>query len=167
MRKFPCVFFVFPTRVVARRFTDNGLLLPKTISVFSTEFPGRGTRFKEKPFSQMEPLVENLYDTLLTELGSAPFAFFGHSLGALVAFELSGLLRKKKSAASRSSFASSHLAPTISHTTRFIADLPDQEFKEELRSMNGTPQEVLENAELMEMMLPFLRADFKVNETYS
>lgn len=141
--------------------------LPKTISVFPTEFPGRGRRFKEKPFSQIEPLVENLYDTLLAELCSAPFAFFGHSLGALVAFELSRFLRKRNQPLPVHLFASSHLAPTISHTIRPIADLPDQEFKEELRSMDGTPQEVLENAELMEMILPFVRADFKVNETYS
>lgn len=130
------------------------------------ELPGRGTRFKQAPFTRIEPLVEAIALALLPELDK-PFAFFGHSMGALVSFELARLLRKQSSPQPQHISVSGRRAPEIPDREPPIHALPEAEFVETLcRRYNGMPSEVLENAELMELFLPILRADFEVLETY-
>ncbi len=67
--------------------------LPQSVEVCAIELPGRGMRLRESPFTQLEPLVQHLASTLLPYLDK-PFAFFGHSMGGLVSFELTRLLRR-------------------------------------------------------------------------
>lgn len=139
--------------------------LPKAIEVHPIELPGRGTRLKEKPFHRMAPLVKSLANTVRFRLDK-PFAFFGHSLGALIAFELTRYLRREQGPHPCHLFVSGHQAPQVADSDPPISSLSDKAFKERLRSYNGTPHEVLEHTELMELMLPILRTDFEVNETY-
>ncbi|MBC6477559.1 MAG: thioesterase [Hormoscilla sp. GM7CHS1pb] len=146
--------------------------LPPTVEVCAVELPGRGTRIKDAPFTRMEPLVEAIALALLPELDK-PFAFFGHSMGALVSFELARLLRRSQAGArERGDRQLSHLsisgrsAPQIPDPEPPIHALPEAEFVEKLRCYNGTPSEVLANPELMQLFLPILRADFELIETY-
>ncbi|MBD2773047.1 thioesterase II family protein [Iningainema tapete] len=140
--------------------------LPKSIEVCPIELPGRGTQIGIAPFSQLEPLVSALAPALLPHLDK-PFAFFGHSMGALVCFELARLLRKQYSLEPIHLFVSGQGAPQIPDPDRSIHTLNEPEFIEKLRSLNATPKAVLENTELMQLLIiPVLRADFAVAETY-
>jgi medium-chain acyl-[acyl-carrier-protein] hydrolase len=98
-------------------------------------------------------------------LDDLPFAFFGHSMGAAVAYEAA-----RRCAADgrppRHLFVSGRRAPQLPADWPVTYDLPDAEFVEYLRSLNGTPAEVFDHPELLELMLPLLRADFSVVETY-
>jgi medium-chain acyl-[acyl-carrier-protein] hydrolase len=119
----------------------------------------------ERPFTQLLPLVEALAQALVPLLDK-PFAFFGHSLGALVAFELARRIRREYGLHPARLFFSASRAPQIPHRSSPIHTLPEKEFLAELRRLNGMPCELLEHKELMEIMLPILRADFAVYETY-
>ncbi len=120
----------------------------------------------ERPFTQLEPLVPTLASALLPYLDK-PFAFFGHSMGGLVSFELARLLRREYGLSPVHLFVSAHRAPQVPDPDAPIHALPNPEFLQELRRYNGTPEAVLENAELMQLLLPTLRADFAVVETYA
>lgn len=139
--------------------------LPPTVEVCPVELPGRGTRLKEPPFTRLSPLVQAIAHAILPHLDK-PFAFFGHSMGALVSFELTRLLRRNYSRSPVHLFVSASRAPQVPDPDPPIHALPEPEFLEELRCLNGTPKEVLENTELMQLLLPILRADFAVIETY-
>ncbi len=140
--------------------------LPQSVEVCAIELPGRGMRLRESPFTQLEPLVQHLASTLLPYLDK-PFAFFGHSMGGLVSFELTRLLRREYRVSPVHLFVSGYRAPQVPDPDPPIHALPESEFLRELRRFNGTPEAVLENAELMQLLLPTLRADFAVIETYA
>lgn len=139
--------------------------LPRTVEVCPIQLPGRGNRVKESPATRLLPLVEDVAAGLVPFLDK-PFAFFGHSMGAMIAFELTRLLRREGEALPAHLFLSGSSAPQYPVPQRHIYDLPEPELLEELRRLNGTPKEVLENPELMQLMLPIIRADFAVCQTY-
>lgn len=139
--------------------------LPPDIEVCPVQMPGRGTRLTETPFTRLKPLVQALAQGLAPLL-DRPFAFFGHSLGALVCFELARQLSRESDVRPVRLFVSGDRAPHVPSRHRPIHALPEGEFLAELRHLNGTPGKLLENMELMQMMLPVLRADFAIYESY-
>ena len=139
--------------------------LPADVEVCPVQLPGRGTRLTERPFTQLSPLVEALAQGLVPLL-DRPFAFFGHSLGALISFELARRVRRRYGLHPVRLFVSAGRAPQIPNRGPPIHVLPEKEFLAELRRLNGTPGELLDHQELMEIMLPILRADFALYETY-
>lgn len=141
-------------------------ILPKQIEVCPVELPGRFSQMQIPPFTCMEPLVSAIATSILPSLDK-PFAFFGHSMGGLVSFELARLLRAKYNIQPAYLFISGRHAPQIPSPASPIHDLPEPEFIAQLRRLNGTPQAVLENAELMQILIPILRADFAVLENYT
>ena len=147
---------------IFRTWSDD---LPADVEVCPIQFPGRGTRLMETPFTQLSPLIEALAQAL-GPLLDKPFAFFGHSLGALVGFELTRQLRRQSGVQPVRLFVSADRAPQIPHRDRPIHALPEGEFLHELRRLNGIPGKVLEDEELRQIMLPVLRADLAVYETY-
>ncbi|MDZ8107576.1 MAG: thioesterase II family protein [Nostoc sp. DedQUE12a] len=140
--------------------------LPRNVEVCAVEYPGRGRQMQSAPIAQLEPLVKAIAQSLIPYLDK-PFAFFGHSMGGLVSFELTRLLRLEYNLKPFHLFISARRAPQIPPTKPPIHVLPDAELLEELRTLNGTPKAVLENPELMQIFLPVLRADFAVLETYN
>lgn len=142
-------------------------LLPANVEVAAVQLPGRATRFREPPFQRMEPLVEALCEALLPAL-DRPFAFFGHSMGALVAFELTRRLRQLASARVQPAllFVSGRGAPQLPSRIPALHALPEPQFSAELRRLEGTPAAILDHAEMMALLTPMLRADFAVCETY-
>ncbi|WP_088243857.1 thioesterase II family protein [Calothrix rhizosoleniae] len=140
--------------------------LPTNIEVCAIELPGRGSLLKETPFTQMEPLIETIAQIILPKLDK-PFALFGHSMGALVSFELANLLLHKYGIKPAHLFISARRAPQIISKEPPVYSLPEPEFIAELHRLNGTSQEILANKELMQLFLPILRADFEVLETYT
>ncbi|OKH28423.1 thioesterase II family protein [Chroogloeocystis siderophila] len=145
-------------------FRSWGKNLP-VLEVCAIELPGRGRLMTIPPFTQLEPLVEAIATNILPHLNK-PFAFFGHSMGAIVSFELTRILRKNYGIEPLHLFVSGRRAPQTSSEASFIHTLPEPEFLIKLRHLNGTPEAILANAELMELLSPILRADFAAVETY-
>jgi medium-chain acyl-[acyl-carrier-protein] hydrolase len=114
----------------------------------------------------MAPLVASLAEGLSPYL-EKPFAFFGHSLGAIVSFELAMKLQREGRKLPLHMFVSGRRAPHIPRQEPITYNLPDEEFVKELKRLNGTPKEVLEHSELMKLLLPVLKADFEISETYT
>ncbi len=139
---------------------------PPSIEVCAIQLPGRESRWREPLFTHWEPLVQALAQALRPYF-DRPFAFFGHSLGALIGFELARALARQNNLAPLHLFVAGHAAPQVPNTEPAIHQMPGPEFIQKLESLSGTPAEVLQNAELMELFLPVLRADFAINETYS
>lgn len=139
--------------------------MPRAIELLAVEIPGRGARLREPVQQDLESLVQKLTRLLLPYF-DRPFALFGHSMGALISFELARFLRKKRRRSPVQIFISGHVAPQLPRTHRCIHDLPEAKFIQELRNLDGTPEAVLKNSELMQLLLPVLRADFRVCETY-
>ncbi len=140
--------------------------LPPALEVFALRLPGRENRIKEAPFVRMTALIDALLPTILPYL-NGPFAFFGHSLGALVSFELARALCERHSMVPRRLLVSACPAPQIARAGKALHTMPDAEFIAALQRLNGLPEAVLQNHELLEMLIPTLRADFAVYETYS
>ncbi|HEV7906270.1 MAG TPA: alpha/beta fold hydrolase [Pyrinomonadaceae bacterium] len=139
--------------------------LPSSIEVCPVQLPGRGSRMGEPFFRRIEPLVEAAAEALLPYF-DRPFAFFGHSMGAIISFELARLLRREHKLLVTKLFLSARPAPHLPDDEPTTYNLPEPEFREELRRLKGTPQEVLEHPDLMALMSPMLRADFEVCQTY-
>lgn len=139
--------------------------LPADVEVWLAQLPGRGNRLKEPPFSRLSALVEVVAENIYALLNQ-PFALFGHSMGALVCFELARYLRKVGRPEPVHLFVSGRGAPHVPGTGAPIHELPEPEFIEELKSMHGMAPEVLASEELMQLLIPILRADFSVCETY-
>jgi medium-chain acyl-[acyl-carrier-protein] hydrolase len=158
--------FCFPyaggSAMVFRDWQNN---LPETIQVCPVEFPGRGFRLMEAPFEDVTSLVKAMV-TDIQSLLNLPFAFFGHSLGALVSFELSCLLRQEHAKVPIHLFVSGRQAPPIPDLSPMHA-LSEPDLVSELRRLGGTPKAVLENAEIIQLLLPMVRADLKIDETYN
>jgi len=139
--------------------------LPADVEVCPIQLPGRGPRLIEPPFNRLSPLIHALAEALFPLLDK-PFAFFGHSLGALVSFELARQLRRQYAVQPVRLFISADRAPQIPNRDPPTHSLPEGEFLMAVRRLNGTPREVLEDEELRQIMLLLLRADFAVYETY-
>ncbi|QUI29515.1 thioesterase [Streptomyces alfalfae] len=140
-------------------------LAPEHVRVHPLELPGRGTRWNETPVSRM-PLVTGMLADVLAGHLDRPYALFGHSMGGLIAFELARTLRERGLPQPAHLFVSGSAAPDVPRTRRPIHAAPDAEVIEELRFLGGTPPELLADAALMELVLPALRADFCLLETY-
>lgn len=135
------------------------------VEVCLINLPGRAQRLREPAFTQLSLLVREIA-TAIRPFLNKPFAFFGHSMGALIGFELARQLRLEGAPAPAQLFLSGRGAPHLAEVDTPTFDLPDEAFVQELRRLKGTPAEVLENPELMQLMIPLLRADFEVCQTY-
>jgi medium-chain acyl-[acyl-carrier-protein] hydrolase len=134
------------------------------VEVWAAHLPGRGSRSQEAPMTQMLPLVQALARQLPLDSRQRPFAFFGHSLGARLGFELVHSLRRQGRPLPAHLFVSACAAPQL--PLRWpIHMLPKDAFLAELQRRNGIPQAVLAQPELLDLLLPTLRADFMVLET--
>lgn len=100
-------------------------------------------------------------------MAELPTVFFGHSMGALIAYELTRHLVERGSPLPVHLFASGRAAPHLEPRRANRAQMTDAEFVAELRRLNGTPRAVLDNPELLEIVLPILRGDFALYEAYS
>nr|WP_280639915.1 alpha/beta fold hydrolase [Pseudomonas sp. RGM2987] len=135
--------------------------LPSWMQVQPVELPGRGARFDEPLQTDMAALALQLARELRPTL-QAPYALFGHSLGALLACELAHALRELGCPPPLALFASGTAAPTLraDYDREFAVPKTDAELIDQLRTLNGTSEEILANEELMALTLPVLRADF-------
>ncbi len=139
--------------------------LPDFVEVCPVQFPGRENRLQEPPFTRLTMLAQAAAHGLAPHLDK-PFAFFGHSMGALVAFEVARCLRRTERPRPVRLFVSGAVSPSLRLSSPRFYDLPEAELLDELRRLEGTPPEVLAHPELMRLALPIIRADFEVCQTY-
>jgi medium-chain acyl-[acyl-carrier-protein] hydrolase len=139
--------------------------LPVNVEMWIAHYPGRGSRHNEPPITELDIVVEKLSQAIQPLLDK-PFAFFGHSLGGLVAFELARSLRQRNLSQPDILFVSACGAPHLPDLHPPIHALPDAEFLNAVREINGIPPEFLNYPEMLDLLLPVLRADFQAFETY-
>lgn len=141
--------------------------LPASIEVCPIELPGRASRRAEAPLTHFSELMEKLVSMVRPFLKERPASFFGHSFGGLIAFELTRWLRREGAPLPLRLFLSAcpalHLrprpAPPISH-------LPDEAFLDQIALRYGVPREALANDDVRGEMLPALRSDLSVAQSY-
>ncbi len=141
-------------------------LLPPEMQVCAVQLPGRESRIRERAFNQMQPLVLAATEALIPYL-DGPYAFFGHSMGAILAFEIARRLRILGKRGPNLLIPSASCAPQIPRKLPVTFNLPEDKLVLELRELQGTHAEVLEHREIMQVLLPLLRSDFEAIETYS
>ena len=139
--------------------------LPETIELCPVQLPGRETRALEPACSRIGPLVEALSEELRPFL-DLPYVFFGYSMGALIAFELARALRKCAAPVPSHLFLAARRGPRILDPCP-TGNLNNREFARQLAVIGGTPKEILQNPDLLELVLPTLRADFTLCENYA
>ena len=147
-------------------FRDWRQELDASVELVLVQLPGRETRLDEPPIRDREALVERLGRLLLPELGR-PFALFGHSFGALLAFELVRLLRRRGWGKPAHLFFSARRAPQVRRNGSPLAHLPDKRLLDAVqRRYGGIPPEIAREPEWVSMILPALRADIAIDESY-
>jgi medium-chain acyl-[acyl-carrier-protein] hydrolase len=135
------------------------------VEVCPVQLPGRENRMSETCLKRISEVAELAVEALGPYFETS-FALFGHSLGAVIAYEVAQRLRAKEVQPQRL-IVSAHRAPQIPLPHEPTWDLPDADFKRRLEELNGTPKRVLQHEELLRLVLPCIRADFQLDETYT
>lgn len=148
----------------AQAFQDMAGHMPAGTALHALELPGRGRRFPEPRLETLDEMVEDAVADLPLIVGDRPVVCYGHSLGGLVAFETVRLLQQHLDI--RHLFVSGVRAPQAHHHEDRVERMDDETFLSKLREMGGTPEELLRNAEMREIILPILRSDFCAYESY-
>lgn len=144
-----------------------GRLATCGIEVLAAQLPGRENRIREQPLDNITEMVNQLA-AHLPETNQAPFAFFGHSMGALLAFELARSLRRTGRKEPDLFIIMAAIAPHLPAPTPLIHALPRPEFLTALETRyGGIPPAAAAHTELMDLLLPTLRADMHLCETYA
>jgi len=140
--------------------------LPHDVETVPVQLPGLEARLLEPPFLEMPRLVEAV-EQAISRYTATPFAFFGHSMGALVAFEVARFLRRHGGVTPELLVVSACRAPHLSNADPPVHHLSDAALVEKLRTLGGTPEAILRSNEVMRVVLPRLRADLQICATYA
>ncbi len=140
--------------------------LPAGLNLWAAQLPGRGNRLHEAPIASIPILVDGLVAALRPHLGQ-PFAFFGHSMGAVLAFEVARYLAENEGALPFHLFVSARRPPRVAGLDSALRTLPDHEFVQEIdRRYGGMPAAIRQSPDVLALLLPALRADIVALETF-
>jgi surfactin synthase thioesterase subunit len=140
--------------------------LPRWIKLIPLHMPGRGVRQQLAPMHRWPELLDLLLEDMRPDLDQ-PFAIFGHSMGALVGLELAHAIRRRYGLSPLWFGASACAAPARREPGGDWLTCPESAVLEQMRSLNGTPEELLLSRDLMNLVLPFMRADFHLCGSYA
>lgn len=149
----------------ASAFRDWHASIRDDVEVIGIQLPGRENRFSEPHLRSIDEIVDPLV-RVVSSHSDKPFVLFGHSMGALISFELTRALQRLRGPAPRHLIVSGTRAPTRPRRDEPIHQLDDEAFLEKIKDFNGTPKSLLQDVELMKLFTPLLRADFGVAEGY-
>lgn len=142
--------------------------LAEFIELHGIELPGRGRRFSDPYCNSVEEVVEDILKCIKNEVtDGCKYAFFGHSMGTLIVYELTNRIKELCNNSPVHVFFSGRNSPDKKVESKVIHTLPDNEFKYELNKFGGIPKKIFENSELAKVFLPILRADYKLIDTYN
>jgi len=136
-----------------------------TMQIIPIELPGRGLRFTEELCDNMSELVDILYDLIVDEIAEDDYMFYGHSMGAWVAYYLTVKIAKENRRLPQYLFLSGKEAPYLNKEKNNYHKLPDREFLNKIYELGGTPEELLSNQELQDIFIPIIRNDYQLIET--
>lgn len=149
---------------IYRHWSDH---LPDHIEIMAFQLPGRENRLLEPAIDDLDKLVDHSV-SVIAEYQDKPFALFGHSLGAKVAFEVTRKLHQHRYPDPLHLFVAGQAAPHLPLKRRPFHKLPDQQFIQSIiKQYNAVPKPVLENPELLALVMPALRGDFRMNDQYT
>ena len=149
----------------AASFSSWPSALPISFQLCAAEYPGRGIRFSEPNSTSIQKMARDFVDEMAKSI--VPNALFGHSLGALVAFEVARELQNRKLPAPLHLFVSGCNSPHLERQNQTnLHQLADQQLKDALLEYNGTPAHLFNNHEMMSIFLPIIRKDISIAENY-
>jgi len=132
----------------------------------SFDLPGRGARMNAPLCYCMHDVVEDIYEQIKNFEIRRGYILFGHSMGAIVSFELAKRILRETGYPAKHIFFSGSNPPNVPSKHLEIYNAEDRIFIEEIRKMGGTNEDFFENKELMQIFLPIIRADYQILETY-
>lgn len=141
-------------------------LLPTDVQVSAVHLPGRQDRWHETPYQDFGILVSDLADEIAEAAAGGPYVLVGHSLGATLAYEVARELRRRSAPDPVLLVISAAVAPQIDHDPIGAERLSDDELMEQTRQTGRLPAQITENTELLELVLPALRADLALVDSY-
>lgn len=142
--------------------------LSKNIELHPVELAARGSRMRDPNYDSIDEAADDVLKIIRNDLEIAPYAFFGHSLGSMIAFELAYKIRKEGLPYPIHIFFAGRGAPHMPwHEKKKYYKLQEDEFRKEVMALGGIPKEFLEVPEFMDMLFTLLRGDYKIAETYS
>ncbi|SES90520.1 thioesterase II family protein [[Clostridium] polysaccharolyticum] len=144
-----------------KRYMDTDLYEPVPL-----ELAGRGSRANEPCYSSIEECLSDLYEKVKVQTANCSYAVFGHSLGAMIGFELLRYIEKKGDSNLLCGIFSGRVAPSVSFPGPVISSLGDKEFLEQFTKLESLPAEMLNNEKILEFIIPVLRADVALSEEY-
>lgn len=140
--------------------------LDSSIKLNTIELKGRGRRFNEIFYETLDEAVEDILRNIKDKIKDEEYAIYGHSMGSILAYELYYKICNENVKMPKHIFFSGYKAPSIPRKEKQIYLLPDEEFIKEVIELGGTPQEIVDNEELLQFFTPILRNDFKILEKY-
>ena len=140
--------------------------LPETINVVPVDYKGHGRRFAEELSMTMEEVVEDLFHRIIQDFDGEEYSFYGHSMGSIAAYELYYKIKESGFRGPEHIFFSGHASPNRSSNAKPKYKLSDEELILAVAKMGGMPEAVLKEEKLVRTMLPIIRNDFRIIESY-
>lgn len=142
-------------------------LLHSSIELVPVELAGRGKKYNIPFYDGFNAAVIDIYDAVRSEAGDEPYALFGHSMGCLLVYELFFKMIDNNYREPEHIFFSGRYPPHIKKEEKIHYTMPDDKFLEEIIKYGGTPKEILEHKELLNIFIPILKADYRILDDYT
>ncbi|MGD8400920.1 MAG: alpha/beta fold hydrolase [Bacillota bacterium] len=157
-----CFHYAGGSSAVFKHWARGGL----PVAFIPVELPGRGTRISEPCPDEVASLLAELIPSLTAAIADRPFCLFGHSMGAVLAFEVAYLLRNQYGLQADKLIVAGRQAPHYPDPFEFKTYMGDEALIRELRRLGGTADQILESSEILQFLLPMIRSDYKLHESY-
>jgi len=139
--------------------------MENVVNVIPIDLPGRGSRITEPLLQDINSMVNDIFNQIKKDL-YLPYAFYGHSMGTILGCLLTRQIINANLPYPAHLFFTGRKAPSIPEN-KVLHLLPKEDFIKKLKEYDGTPNEILDNVDIMELFEPVIKADFKAVETYS
>lgn len=146
-------------------YLDYKKIEPDSLNFIFIEIPGRSRRIGEKLLTNLHDIAEDVFYQIKNNL-KTPYAIYGHSMGSILGYLITQRIVQENLNPPKHLFFSGAMAPSLRDKHIIKHDLPRKEFFEKIRTLGGSPEEVLNNDALMDIFEPILRSDFRAVETY-
>jgi medium-chain acyl-[acyl-carrier-protein] hydrolase len=140
--------------------------LCKDLEIKPVELAGRGKRINDPPLDTIDAIIADIYPRISGEFEEGPYAFFGHSMGTILIYELVRKIQALKNREPFHIFFSGRFPPYEAGNEGTVHTLPNEEFIKKIMEHGGMSLEFIENQELLDILLPVLREDYKAVGTY-